>query len=271
MTPLHWACETGADKSIYFLLAWTKDLNKTDNSGMTALHRGVLSQIKFAHFRSMMEMLIKGASRDIRDANGNRPIDLIDPTTPQIQKNELIKILGKQPITIPCSQVTTPIKKITRSYLTFSVYVFLVASTFIEMHLFVFPYQPFSDWLFWLNLHFLFTNIFFLMASFKNPGYIDKDPELSFEKLVERIDPDGLCPTCETVFTSSSRHCYVCNRCINKFDHHCNWINNCVGKDNHFVFYTYILSLLLYFIHLMIMFTKNEGLSVELESTYNYD
>lgn len=27
-TPLHWACYQGADEAIYYLLAWTKNINK---------------------------------------------------------------------------------------------------------------------------------------------------------------------------------------------------------------------------------------------------
>jgi len=60
------------------------------------------------------------------------------------------------------------------------------------------------------------------MAAFKNPGNVDKPSKiLSFDKIVEKYDANGLCPTCETIFTSDSRHCYICNKCVSKFDHHC--------------------------------------------------
>ena len=62
------------------------------------------------------------------------------------------------------------------------------------------------------------------------------------------MDPNALCPNCETAYTLDSRHCYICDKCIGKFDHHCNWINNCVGRNNHKIFYCYILTLLIYFI-----------------------
>ena len=95
-----------------------------------------------------------------------------------------------------------------------------------------------------MNIHFVVVNIFFIFAAYKNPGNVDKpSSKLSFDKLVEKSHPNSLCPTCETNFTSDSRHCYICNRCVSKFDHHCQWINNCVGKNNHLVFYLYILTL----------------------------
>lgn len=73
-----------------------------------------------------------------------------------------------------------------------------------------------------MNVQFLVVNIFFLLASFKNPGTVNKpSSELSFDKIVEKYDANGLCPTCETIFTNDSRHCYICDKCVNKFDHHC--------------------------------------------------
>jgi hypothetical protein len=58
------------------------------------------------------------------------------------------------------------------------------------------------------------------------------------------IENSQLCPDCETVRTSRSRHCAICNRCIERFDHHCPWINNCVGVDNHVYFYFFLFSTL---------------------------
>ena len=58
------------------------------------------------------------------------------------------------------------------------------------------------------------------------------------------IENSQLCPDCETVRTSRSRHCAICNRCIERFDHHCPWINNCVGIDNHVYFYFFLFSTL---------------------------
>mgnify|MGYP002631698728 CR=1 FL=1 len=152
------------------------------------------------------------------------------------------------------------------------IYVTLIMTSFILLHLFVFPYGEFRKWVLHLNIHFIIVNIFFLLAAFKKPGIVKPHGELKFEKLVERLDPNGLCPNCETIYTRDSRHCYICNKCVHKFDHHCNWINNCVGKNNHYVFYTYIVTLLALFITLdSVCFLNIETIleANDLKNTYN--
>ena len=67
----------------------------------------------------------------------------------------------------------------------------------------------------------MIANIFFLWSAFSNPGYVQKTKNLKFYKLVEKCEPNSLCPNCETVYSRDSRHCYICNKCIGKFDHHC--------------------------------------------------
>ncbi len=63
-----------------------------------------------------------------------------------------------------------------------------------------------------------------------------------------------MCPVCECLRTTRSRHCNICNRCVERFDHHCPWINNCVGTRNHVFFYLYILSLSLFLPFVVIIF-----------------
>lgn len=40
-TPLHWACYHGADEALYYLLAWTKQVNAIDINGQTPLHLAI--------------------------------------------------------------------------------------------------------------------------------------------------------------------------------------------------------------------------------------
>jgi len=42
-TPLHWACYTGCDNSVLFLLSWNPDVNAQDREGLTPLHLAVMS------------------------------------------------------------------------------------------------------------------------------------------------------------------------------------------------------------------------------------
>lgn len=69
----------------------------------------------------------------------------------------------------------------------------------------------------WFSL----TNLFFFLSWLRNPGHLIKSNKVSFLKLVEKFDPNMLCPTCEVICTSESRHCYICNKCVERFDHHC--------------------------------------------------
>lgn len=123
-----------------------------------------------------------------------------------------------------------------------------------------------------MNIFFVVINYSYCKAAFSNPGYVKSVPKLHFEKLVEKMDPNALCPNCETTYTSDSRHCYICDKCIGKFDHHCNWINNCVGRGNHKIFYLFILSLLiyLYLMDVMIIICFFSDIDFLAKSEYNF-
>lgn len=105
-----------------------------------------------------------------------------------------------------------------------------------------------------------------------NPGYVKSVSKCEFEKLVETMDPNALCPNCETMYTSDSRHCYICDKCIGNFDHHCNWINNCVGRANHKIFYLFIVTLLIYFylMDAMIIVLFTQDIDFMARTSYNY-
>lgn len=50
---------------------------------------------------------------------------------------------------------------------------------------------------------FILTNIFFCLATFRDPGFAKKTLGMNFFQLVEHVDnPEDLCPTCEIAFTS---------------------------------------------------------------------
>jgi len=94
--------------------------------------------------------------------------------------------------------------------------------------------------------------ISFFIASKRDPGYLR--PGFKFIKLLEKLHPGEMCPDCEVLRTSRSKHCATCNRCVERFDHHCPWINNCVGVYNHNPYMVFISSLL---IVLILIFTSS--------------
>ena len=92
-----------------------------------------------------------------------------------------------------------------------------------------------------------------------NPGYlVNKD--IDFMQLLEVFESSSLCPECQTIRTSRSRHCIICQQCVDRYDHHCPWINNCVGIRNHNVFILYITA---QFVSIGITFGLTAFLAVE--------
>ena len=82
-----------------------------------------------------------------------------------------------------------------------------------------------------LMMLFGISNFFFMVTWKKNPGYIEKSKKVSFLRLIEKLDPNTLCPTCEVVCSPETRHCFICDKCVEGFDHHCQWVNNCIGAE----------------------------------------
>lgn len=97
-----------------------------------------------------------------------------------------------------------------------------------------------------LSVIFGVTFILFGILWFKDPGFIEPNPEIDFLKIVPSFEPNQLCPECEIVKSKRGRHCNVCGKCVERFDHHCPWINNCIGEKNHSYFYAYIIVLQVY-------------------------
>jgi Fe2+ or Zn2+ uptake regulation protein len=74
-------------------------------------------------------------------------------------------------------------------------------------------------------LLFVFVKILFIATKLKDPGYLKKANNVPFIRLVEKLNPNELCPKC----TDESRHCFICDRCVEGFDHHCQWLDSCIG------------------------------------------
>ena len=77
-TPMHWACYSKSEIALCYLLSWVKILDDQDIEGYTPLHLAVKSVDILRNCRPVRSLLIRGASREIRDKNDKRPTDLID-------------------------------------------------------------------------------------------------------------------------------------------------------------------------------------------------
>jgi ankyrin repeat protein len=60
-----------------YLLAWGPDLNKQDGDGLTPLHLAVKNVDVSENTRSVRLILLRGASKSIKDKNGMIPMDLV--------------------------------------------------------------------------------------------------------------------------------------------------------------------------------------------------
>lgn len=100
----------------------------------------------------------------------------------------------------------------------------------------------------WENAYFVYINsglmiltiMFWLLAQFSDPGFIDPPKGVDFLELMKLVDLVHLCPHCMVMRTPRSRHCATCNRCVERYDHHCPWVNNCVGQKNHGIFIAFL-------------------------------
>jgi len=143
--------------------------------------------------------------------------------------------------------VKTPLKKLEQNNRTVATYAVLMMLSYVLVLTYSLSGAKINPILTYVTAGcYILSWVFFLFSWLKNPGYLEKDPSINFLEIIEEFDPNHLCPECEVIRTSRSRHCNICNRCVERFDHHCPWINNCVGIKNHGYFYLYIIFTIVY-------------------------
>ena len=260
-TPLHWAWFSKSEIAISYLLAWNVKIDEEDQRGLTPLHLAVKAVNELNTTRPVRALLISGASRQRRDSNGRRPVDLISEVEDPKLRNELKDIL-KSPSSCSWLMLKTPLMKVSKRPTTMIFYLLLAILILIDLTLFIFPWtiDVTSEKYIVYGLYGVgLMSIFLLfLGSCKNPGFLEK-PKIPFLTLLDKFDPTMLCPEWEVIRTPRSRHCSIWNRCVERFDHHCPWINNWVGVKNHSIFMFFLLftelSLILIAIFTSIRFT----------------
>lgn len=85
------------------------DINAKDNAGNTPLHLAVKSADHFPSTRSIKELLIKGASRTLRDNKGRKPIDMVKDLNDSRLKNELYNLLSRNKTCCTLSHLKQPL------------------------------------------------------------------------------------------------------------------------------------------------------------------
>jgi hypothetical protein len=251
-TPMHWACYCASDTAIYYLNSWSCDVNIKDHQGNTPLHIAVCSAHKFSevsNLRAIKELLIKGANRDLKNKEGQKPIDLALTIEDLKLRERVAELLGRDSVYLPCCHLRQPLRKVERSRVSLYAYLLLHVGTFLLLKTLSFSGVQNAV----LTTGFTASLIFFGLTASRDPGYVHANDEwVSFADQVDRLDPNSLCPRCELPCQPSSKHCYICERCVARYDHHCNWVDNCIGDGNYSWFLAFVFTQTAYMIMLTI-------------------
>lgn len=170
-TALHWACYTGSDMSLKFLIKWSNNIDLIDNDGFTPLHLAVLSE------RSSLvkRMLLFGASRKIIDKKGRTAKALAD----EKGNDELSKLLEEQ-ISCPMLFRDNKIAKHTKSRLPIIFFVSLNIFAYFFTFSIILPGKIIQSYAYsglnnihalWITTVLMSTNwIMYLYLYFADPG-----------------------------------------------------------------------------------------------------
>lgn len=289
-TPLHWACFSNSEVALVYLLGWyEKDkLNMKDQDGFTPLHLAVKSADQLQSGRPVRALLMKGATRDVRDNNGQTPHDLADMLNGRRLAREIKEALTSD-TTCNCLMLKPVLKKTEKSMEMPLAFMGFFITIYMILFVFLFPRWQSSFLIYFLTASGLVSYVFWFKTTFSDPGILSRPSDvdflvsalsstqsnnLSFQKLMQVIDPLHLCPECLVIKTPRSRHCSVCNKCVERYDHHCPWVNNCVGIRNHRDFMIFlsatVLSILAAFVGAVVELVRFSKIDHLDETPLNY-
>ena len=235
-TPLHWACYSGAEESVNFLLNLDVNIDAQDKEKLTPLHLA----------------LQKNANKYLTNIRGELPIDLAR------KKNQkrIESILADDNFNPLCSLQTPKYyiepKDIYRRFILIMIIVPEVVN-----YIFILPYL--KDYVeTFINLpSFILCLVSYFVFIGKDPGYrknteIEKNAKGQhplIAKIDEGVDVRHFCSKCYIQKANNIRHCFICDKCVEDFSHHCFWINKCIGKSNRLFYFIFILFALIYTNH----------------------
>jgi hypothetical protein len=88
--------------------------------------------------------LIKGASRDIKEENGLKPIDLVGEIENEALRNELTQLLKRPGFYLPCCHFKQPMQKIEPNNNTLFCFIIMFLGTYLALTAFVYPCKFYS-------------------------------------------------------------------------------------------------------------------------------
>ena len=173
-TPLHWAIFSCSELAMVYILAWltVEELSTRDDEGYTAMHLAIKTSDKLENSRPVRALIYHGAATDIKDANGNKAIDIAGTLENKKIQSEIIKYLNHRTGLIEFLQYRNPLKKVGKSaklpiaYFLFNLYIYVISVLF-TMPLWKEWYEVII-----VGSTFVVAAIFWIWSMCKNPGFI---------------------------------------------------------------------------------------------------
>ena len=239
-TALHWAAFLNKENALTYLLAWGADPNLQDIDKNTALHLSVILAWKNGSMRNVKLLLLKGASRDIQNKMNEKPIHLVKEEDNRAAE---LRSLLKPSSFISWWMLKAPLAKLKKNEKTVAFFLLLFTVMVFLSFSYIVPTFESNFITITTGVLGVFILLTFGIVTWKDPGYLSKDPSIDFQELLDTLDPLDIWPECEIILTPRWRHWNICNKWVERFDHHCPYINNWVGYNNHVYFIFYIIAL----------------------------
>ena len=244
-TPLHWACYSGAEESVNFLLNLDANIDAQDKEKLTPLHLAVIG----GREKIVLKLLQKNANKNLTNIRGELPIDLAN------KKNQkrIAMILDDDNNINPLCSLEIPKNYVQPNDIYKRFILIMIIIPEIIIYIFVLPYlNGYVQTCINIPLFLLCLIMYFIFIA-KDPGYkknnqLEKDSEGNYPlmlKVNEGMDVRNYCSKCYIQKSNNIRHCFICDKCVEGFNHHCNWTTKCIGSGNNKWFNSFLGSFFL--------------------------
>ena len=281
-TPLHWACYSGAEETVSFLLSLKVSIDAKDKEGYTPLHLAVQAVKE----KIVLKLLQNGADKNIKNLHGETPLDIA------VKKKyyKIISILEEQDFN-PLFSLDMPVNYIRGENIYKKFIWLLIILPEIFCIGFILPFMNNDELQYYIYINVCLFSLcllsYFLLLSFES-GYANNDEiirdangENPLKYLIdENKDVKQYCPICFIQKSSFIKHCFICDKCVEGFEHHCFWLNKCIGKGNKIIYLIFIIIAFIYslfsiFISVLCIFTdfniiENSGIFFWISNDTDY-
>ena len=252
-SPLHWACYSGAEESVNFLIGLNCNINAVDKEKLTPLHLATL----YNRENIVIKLLQNGADKSLKNSKGELPIDIAR------KKNfhSIVNILEDKDYN-PLYSLDPPLTYIKPNNIYKKFIIVMIVVPEILIILMILPYLENIVNILLNNIFFIIVLILIITLFYKNPGYkinyklinesFSGNNDYPLIKLVDNnIDIKYYCPKCYGPESNNIKHCFICDKCIDGFVHHCFWLNKCIGRGNKIYYFLFMLFIIIFAFHSM--------------------